>query len=141
MKNRILIVEDDPEVARLIQMTLRSADYKYGIARNGNTTLQFIPIFQPDVLLLDLMLPDMDGMDIIKQIRAANNNIPIIVISARDEDADKVQALDLGADDYLTKPFSIDELLARIRVSLRRTNIIYNNGKTNINNYCNGELT
>ncbi|KZU17762.1 sensor histidine kinase [Lactiplantibacillus plantarum] len=87
------------------------------------------------------MLPDMDGMDIIKQIRAANNNIPIIVISARDEDADKVQALDLGADDYLTKPFSIDELLARIRVSLRRTNIIYNNGKTNINNYCNGELT
>lgn len=141
MKNRILIVEDDPEVARLIQMTLRSADYKYGIARNGNKTLQFIPIFQPDVLLLDLMLPDMDGMDIIKQIRAANNNIPIIVISARDEDADKVQALDLGADDYLTKPFSIDELLARIRVSLRRTNIIYNNGKTNINNYCNGELT
>ena len=117
--NKILIIEDDPEVARLIQVALKPEGYAYEHAKNGKEAFSLITIFNPDVLLLDLMLPDIDGMTIIKRVRQSSR-VPIIVISARDEDIDKVTALDLGADDYLTKPFSIDELLARVRVALRR---------------------
>lgn len=118
-KFQILVVEDDLPVLHLISTTLKVHDYRFLTAQNGKAALMEASSHQPDVVLLDLGLPDMDGVDIIKNIRTWSN-MPIIVISARSEDSDKIEALDAGADDYLTKPFSVDELLARIRVTQRR---------------------
>ncbi|MGE4352748.1 MAG: response regulator [Oscillospiraceae bacterium] len=118
-KPQILIVEDDAAIGNLIATTLETQNYLFHRAKNGTQAVLNAVSYRPDVILLDLGLPDMDGVDIIKKVRSWSN-IPIIVISARSEDADKVGALDAGADDYLTKPFSVDELLARIRVALRR---------------------
>ena len=120
-KPLILVVEDDAAVRSLMAVTLETRDYRYRLARNGAEALIEVTTHQPDVMLLDLGLPDMDGVDIIRKVRGWTN-LPIIVISARSEDADKVEALDAGADDYLTKPFAVDELLARLRVALRRVN-------------------
>ena len=118
-KPQILIVEDDNAVANLIAATLETQDYAYKRAENGAGAVMEALSCKPDVVLLDLGLPDTDGVEIIKKIRSWSN-MPIIVVSARSEDFDKVSALDAGADDYLTKPFSVDELLARLRVALRR---------------------
>ena len=118
-KPQILIVEDDNAVANLISATLETQDYAYKRAATGAGAVMEALSWKPDVVLLDLGLPDMDGVEIIKKIRSWSN-MPIIVVSARSEDFDKVSALDAGADDYLTKPFSVDELLARLRVALRR---------------------
>lgn len=118
-KPQILIVEDDNAVANLISATLETQDYAYKRAATGVVAVMEALSCKPDVVLLDLGLPDMDGVEIIKKIRSWSN-MPIIVVSARSEDFDKVSALDAGADDYLTKPFSVDELLARLRVALRR---------------------
>ena len=118
-KPQILIVEDDNAVANLISATLETQDYAYKRAATGAGAVMEALSCKPDVVLLDLGLPDMDGVEIIKKIRSWSN-MPIIVVSARSEDFDKVSALDAGADDYLTKPFSVDELLARLRVALRR---------------------
>lgn len=118
-KPQILIVEDDNAVANLISATLETQDYAYKRAATGVGAVMEALSCKPDVVLLDLGLPDMDGVEIIKKIRSWSN-MPIIVVSARSEDFDKVSALDAGADDYLTKPFSVDELLARLRVALRR---------------------
>ncbi len=118
-KAMILVVEDDTAVRSLMAMTLDTQGYQYRLARNGAEALLEATTHQPDVMLLDLGLPDMEGVDIIRKVRTWTN-LPIIVVSARSEDADKVEALDAGADDYLTKPFSVDELLARLRVALRR---------------------
>ena len=118
-KPQILIVEDDNAVANLISATLETQDYAYKRAATGAVAVMEALSCKPDVVLLDLGLPDMDGVEIIKKIRSWSN-MPIIVVSARSEDFDKVSALDAGADDYLTKPFSVDELLARLRVELRR---------------------
>lgn len=118
-KPLILVVEDDAAVRSLMKMTLETRDYRYQLACNGAEALLEVSAHQPDVMLLDLGLPDMEGVDIIRKVREWTN-LPIIVISARTEDTDKVEALDAGADDYLTKPFSVDELLARLRVALRR---------------------
>ena len=115
----ILIVEDDASVRNLMVMTLRAHQYRYRTAVNGEGAMLELTSHAPDVVLLDLGLPDMDGVDIIKSVRAWSE-LPIIVISARSEDSDKIAALDAGADDYLTKPFSVDELLARLRVVQRR---------------------
>ena len=115
----ILIVEDDPPVRNLMTTTLRTHDYRYLTAPNGETAILEAASHNPDIVLLDLGLPDMDGVEVIKRIRSWSN-LPIIVISARSEDTDKIDALDAGADDYLTKPFSVEELLARIRVTQRR---------------------
>ena len=115
----ILVVEDDAPIRNLISTTLRTHDYKYLVAATGESAVIEASSHNPDVVLLDLGLPDMDGIEVIKQIRSWSN-VPIIVISARSEDSDKIEALDNGADDYLTKPFSVDELLARIRVTQRR---------------------
>lgn len=120
-KPLILVVEDDAAVRNLMSVTLETQDYRYHLARNGAEALIEASTHQPDVMLLDLGLPDMEGVDIIRKVRGWTS-LPIIVISARTEDADKVEALDAGADDYLTKPFSVDELLARLRVALRRLN-------------------
>ncbi|MDD6319710.1 MAG: response regulator transcription factor [Oscillospiraceae bacterium] len=118
-KPLILVVEDDMAVARLIATTLETQNYQYHRAQNGAGALLDAASCRPDVMLLDLGLPDMDGVEVIRKIREWSN-MPIIVVSARTEDSDKVCALDAGADDYLTKPFSVEELLARLRVALRR---------------------
>ena len=138
-KPQILVVEDDTGVGNLIATTLETQNYQYHRAKTGAGAVMDALSYRPDVMLLDLGLPDMDGVDIIKKIRAWSN-LPIIVVSARSEDSDKVAALDAGADDYLTKPFSVDELLARLRVALRR--VRYDNEKTSeeASIYENGDL-
>jgi len=118
-KPLILVVEDDPPVRNLITTTLKTNDYRYLSAPNGKTAILEASSHNPDIVLLDLGLPDMDGVEVIRNIRSWSN-LPIIVISARSEDNDKIEALDAGADDYLTKPFSVEELLARLRVTQRR---------------------
>ena len=118
-KAHILVVEDDNAVAKLMAATMESQDYQYRIASTGASAIMEALSYKPEVMILDLGLPDTDGIEVIKKIRTWSN-IPIIVVSARSEDTDKVAALDAGADDYLTKPFSVDELLARLRVALRR---------------------
>ncbi len=120
-KPLILVVEDDAPVRNLITTTLKAYDYRYITAHNGKNALLEASSHNPDILLLDLGLDDIDGMEVIGRIRGWSD-MPIIVISARSEDRDKIDALDAGADDYLTKPFSVEELLARIRVSQRRLN-------------------
>ena len=118
-KTLILVVEDDKPVQNIMITTLKAHDYRYLTAMNGETAILEASSHNPDIILLDLGLPDMDGMEVIKKIRTWSN-VPIIVLSARSEDTDKVEALDAGADDYLTKPFSVEELLARLRVTERR---------------------
>ena len=115
----VLVVEDDAPVRNLISTTLKTRGYEYLIAKNGESAIMEASSHNPDVVLLDLGLPDIDGVDVIKKIRTWSE-MPIIVISARAEDKDKIDALDAGADDYLTKPFSVEELLARLRVMGRR---------------------
>ena len=109
-KPKILVIEDDPAITNLIRTTLDTQDYQYHAAKNGTGALLDAVSYNADVIILDLGLPDMDGVEIIQKVRGWSN-VPIIVVSARSEDQDKVEALDAGADDYLTKPFSIDELL------------------------------
>lgn len=118
-KTKILVIEDDKLIRNLIKMTLETHGYKYIAANNGEVALMEVTSHNPDIILLDLGLPDIDGVSIIEKIRTWSS-IPIIVISARSEDHDKITALDAGADDYLTKPFSVEELLARLRVTQRR---------------------
>ncbi len=118
-KNLILVVEDDPSVRNLIVATLKANDYKYIVADNGESAVANAATHNPDIVLLDLGLPDIDGVEVIRRIRGWSN-MPIVVISARSEDDDKISALDAGADDYVTKPFSVAELLARVRVMKRR---------------------
>lgn len=140
-KAMILVVEDDSSVRNLITTTLKTHDYKYITAENGKNAIMEASSYNPDIVLLDLGLPDIDGVEVIHRIRAWSN-MPIIVISARSEDSDKIQALDAGADDYLTKPFSVEELLARLRVTQRRltalqigsvnTDAIFTNGKLKV---------
>ena len=127
-KPQILVVEDDRAVSNLISTTLETQEYQYHTAHTGQAAVLDAVSYHPDVIILDLGLPDMDGVDIIKKVRGWSN-VPIIVVSARSEDRDKVDALDAGADDYLTKPFSVDELLARLRVALRR--VRFDSSKTN----------
>ena len=134
---KILVVEDDASVRNLITTTLRSNDYRYITAPNGASAIALASSQQPDIVLLDLGLPDLDGVEIIRRIRSWSD-MPIIVISARSEDSDKVSALDAGADDYLTKPFSVTEMLARLRVAQRR--IASLGGKTEEAVFRNGKL-
>lgn len=138
-KTVILVVEDDAPVRNLITTTLKTHDYKYITAPNGESALLEASSHNPDIILLDLGLPDIDGVEIIKNIRSWSN-IPIIVISARSEDSDKIQALDSGADDYLTKPFSVEELLARLRVTQRRLSMIQADSIQNDSIFTNGDL-
>jgi two-component system KDP operon response regulator KdpE len=138
-KPQILVVEDDQAVSNLIATTLETQAYQYHTAKTGAAAVLDAVSYRPDVIILDLGLPDMDGVDFIRKVRSWTNT-PIIVVSARSEDRDKVEALDAGADDYLTKPFSIEELLARLRVSLRR--VRYDSEKTSeeASVYQNGDL-
>ena len=120
-KPLILIVEDDAPIRSLISVTLEAHGYRHITAPNAGSAILEVSSHNPDIMLLDLGLPDLDGVEVIRKVRSWSN-LPIIVISARGDDADKIEALDAGADDYLTKPFSVDELLARLRVTLRRLN-------------------
>lgn len=125
----ILVVEDDAPVRNLIGTTLKTHGYDYITATNGENAVMQASSNNPNIVLLDLGLPDIDGVDVIKKIRTWSE-MPIIVISARAEDQDKIDALDAGADDYLTKPFSVQELLARIRVTERRLSAMQSANKS-----------
>ena len=138
-KLQILVVEDDAPVRNLITTTLKAHDYKHIIAENGEEAIRQASTCNPDIALLDLGLPDMDGVEVIKKIRTWSN-MPIIVISARSEDSDKIEALDNGADDYLTKPFSVEELFARLRVTGRRLAMMQANVGANESVFTNGKL-
>ena len=137
-KTLILVVEDDIPVQNLMMTTLKAHDYKYLVAGNGETAILEAASHNPDIILLDLGLPDMDGVDVIRKIRTWSN-VPIIILSARSEDTDKIEALDAGADDYLTKPFSVEELLARLRVTERRLAVMQAEQK-NSSVFINGSL-
>lgn len=138
MKVSILVVEDDKAIRNFISATLDIHSYNCFTAENGEQAMILATSHKPDIIILDLGLPDIDGVDIIKKIRAWSN-CPIIVVSARSEDKDKIEALDSGADDYLTKPFSVDELLARIRVAIRKLNYD-NTKKEESTEFINGDL-
>lgn len=137
-KIQILVVEDDTPIRNLITTTLTAHDYAFLTASNGEMAVIEASSHNPDIILLDLGLPDMDGVDVIHRVRSWSN-IPIIVISARSEDADKIAALDAGADDYLTKPFSVDELLARLRVAQRHYTLM-NQNQVQDSVFINGDL-
>lgn len=139
-KPDILVVEDDTPIRNLIMTTLDTQDYKYQTASDGKEALLVAVSHQPDIFLMDLGLPDMDGIEVIKKIRTWSV-APIIVISARSDDKDKIEALDAGADDYLTKPFSVEELLARIRSTLRRLQYLENKGTQVETIFENGDLS
>ncbi|MGM9333175.1 response regulator [Streptomyces murinus] len=117
---RVLVVEDDPQLVRALVINLRARRYGVDAAPDGATALRLAAARRPDVVLLDLGLPDMDGVDVIRTLRGWTR-APVIVLSARQASGEKVAALDAGADDYVTKPFSMDELLARLRAAVRRT--------------------
>ena len=136
-KPLILVVEDDAPIRNLISTTLKAHDYRYTVADCGEAALREASTSSPDILLLDLGLPDLDGVEVIRRVRSWSD-MPIIVISARSEDADKIEALDSGADDYLTKPFSVEELLARLRVTQRRLAAMHAGGSPV---FTNGQLT
>ena len=136
-KPLILVAEDDAPVRNLITTTLKAHDYKFITAQNGNNAIMEASSHNPDIVLLDLGLPDIDGVEVIERIRTWSD-MPIIVISARSEDKDKIDALDAGADDYLTKPFSVEELLARLRVTQRR--LASNRNESTSSVFTNGAL-
>jgi DNA-binding response OmpR family regulator len=120
MAETVLIVEDDPSILRGLQMNLGLEGFRTICAHDGEEALAMVRSHKPDVLLLDLMLPKVSGLEVIKRLRVDDPDTPVIVLSAKDQEGDKVLALSLGADDYVTKPFSIVEVIARLRVALRR---------------------
>ena len=117
---RILIVEDDSSIARLVQLELEHRGLRVRCAYDGPSGLEAVADFDPAAVVLDIMLPGMDGVGVLKKLRQKGNGVPVIMLTARDTAADKVHSLDLGADDYLTKPFDTEELMARLRALLRR---------------------
>src|SRR4249920_2764492 len=119
MPEKILVVEDERNIASFVSMYLKNARYHVEIARDGTEALQKADATKPDLVVLDLMLPDIDGLEICRQIRSSSD-VPILMLTARDDDVDKIVGLEVGADDYLTKPFNPRELVARIRSILRR---------------------
>ena len=115
----VLVVDDEPHLVRTLAINLRARDHQVETAGDGRSALQAFHEREPDLVVLDLGLPDLDGVEVLRRIREVSS-VPVIVLSARSESVDKVEALDLGADDYVTKPFGMEELLARVRVALRR---------------------
>ena len=119
--SRVLVVDDEPQILRALATNLRARGHEVDLAPDGETALRLAADHRPDIVLLDLGLPGMDGIEVVHGLRGWSE-VPIIVLTARSEEADKVEALDAGADDYVTKPFGMNELLARMRAALRRTN-------------------
>lgn len=124
-KKKIMVVDDEKAIRRFLRLTLEAQGYTIIEAENGRVAVETIIAQKPDLLILDLGLPDIDGVEIVRMLREWTN-IPIIILSVRDRETDKIQALNTGADDYLTKPFSIGELVARVRAALRRFEIPIN---------------
>jgi two-component system phosphate regulon response regulator PhoB len=124
MNGKIFIIEDEPSIIQLVQHNLEKNGFLVSSSVNGNDGLKELKKFQPDLLLLDWMLPDLSGIEICKNIRKDNSfkNLPVIMLTAKGEEEDKIKGLDSGVDDYLTKPFSFNELMARIKAVLRRSN-------------------
>ena len=116
---RVLVVDDDPAIVRTLAINLRARDYQVQVAHDGRTALEILTEEPPDLMLLDLGLPDLDGVGVLRRLRSFSA-MPVIVLSARHSSDDKVEALDLGANDYVTKPFGVEELMARIRAALRQ---------------------
>lgn len=119
-KSKVLIVEDEQKLSRVIQLELTYENYETEIADNGKDALELLESKEWDLVLLDIMLPELSGLEVLRRIRRTDEHTPIILLTARDQVYDKVSGLDLGANDYITKPFQIEELLARIRVHLRK---------------------
>jgi DNA-binding response OmpR family regulator len=117
---RVLVVEDDRDIARLVELALEQRGFEVCCAYDGPSGLTAAKEFAPAVVILDIMLPKMDGVGVLKKLRGSGNRVPVIMLTARDTTPDKVHSLDLGADDYLTKPFDLEELLARLRARLRQ---------------------
>lgn len=133
-KQMILIIEDEKVIRNFTKIALETQGYKVIEAVNGQEALTMIMSYNPELIILDLGLPDMDGLKILEYVREWSNT-PIIIVSARGQERDKITALDLGADDYLTKPFSMAELLARVRVALRRISLSQDSNNALIKNY------
>lgn len=121
MSERILVVEDEQKISRVLQLELDYEGYKTTVASNGKQALEYIEKEEWGLILLDIMIPELSGLEVLRRIRRQGNETPVILLTARDEVYDKVNGLDLGANDYITKPFQIEELLARIRANLRKT--------------------
>lgn len=124
MNRKILIIEDDPDIAQLITMHVDEAGYEAIHADNGEQGLLEFAASSPDLLVLDLMLPGIDGLEVCKQVRKQNERIPVLMLTAKSTELDRVLGLELGADDYLTKPFSVVELMARIKALFRRVDAL-----------------
>lgn len=140
IKDKVLIVEDEQSISNFISMILTANGYDTIVVRSGEEALTMISSHCPDLIVLDLGLPDMDGIEVLKSVRKWSS-LPVVVVSARSHERDKVAALDLGADDYLTKPFGTDELLARVRTAIRHTRTISGNDEIARNGtYTVGEL-
>jgi two-component system KDP operon response regulator KdpE len=116
---RVLVIDDEPPIRKLLRVGLSAQGYQTVEASSGKAALELLGEQAPDLIILDLGLPDMQGHELLRTLRARNDSVPIVVLSSRDDEAGKVQALDSGADDYVTKPFGMDELLARMRAALR----------------------
>lgn len=122
MSERILVVDDDATLLRTLRINLRARDYQVLVAADGRSALEAVAEDQPDLVVLDLGLPDLDGVEVLRRVRQYSQ-VPVIVLTARHDSIDKVEALDEGADDYVTKPFGMDELMARVRSALRRSSV------------------
>src|SRR5712671_1798966 len=131
MKPLVLMIEDDPQIRRFLRATLAAEGYRFQEALTGEEGLAHAAAYQPDLILLDLGLPDIDGIEVIGRLREWNH-APILILSARGQESDKIAALDLGADDYIGKPFAVGELLARIRAALRRSAAVNTEGSGSI---------
>jgi two-component system, OmpR family, alkaline phosphatase synthesis response regulator PhoP len=128
-KQTILIVDDETSIIELVKVYLEREGYKVLAAGDGNRTFEVIEQDNPDLVILDVMLPEIDGFEVCKKIRSKGNQVPIIMLTARDDDIDKILGLELGADDYLTKPFNPRELMARIKAILRRGFLVREDGQ------------
>ncbi|RIK07247.1 MAG: DNA-binding response regulator [Acidobacteria bacterium] len=119
--NRILVVDDEPSITDLVSTALKFVGFGVATAGNGRDALAMLQRFEPDLVILDVMLPDVDGFELCSRMRASGEQVPVIFLTARDEDDDKISGLEQGGDDYVTKPFSLEELVARVRAVLRRS--------------------
>ena len=120
---RLLIVDDEPNIVELLSVSLRYAGFEVAVARSGPEAVRVARTYQPDLLVLDVMMPGMDGFDVVRRLRSDGHRVPVLFLTARDSTEDKVSGLTLGGDDYVTKPFSLEEVIARIRAVLRRLTV------------------
>ena len=132
---RLLVVDDEPNIVELLSAALRYAGFEVATATSGNEALQVAERWKPDLLVLDVMLPDLDGFSVVRQLRGRRRAVPVVFLTAKDANEDKVMGLTVGGDDYVTKPFSLEEMVARIRAVLRRTQ-----GTTEVTRLVTGDL-